>query len=49
MVQEEESVANLKKQLEKLFTASLRITVPDELDVEALITVCDKESGDYQW
>ncbi|KAK1377667.1 Arginine--tRNA ligase [Heracleum sosnowskyi] len=48
MALDEESVGNLKKQLEKLFAASLRVTVPDEPDVEPIITVCDKESGDYQ-
>lgn len=47
--QDEEHVGSLKQQLAKLFEASLKITVPDESDVEPLIAACNPRFGDYQW
>uniref|UniRef100_A0A5B6Z4F7 arginine--tRNA ligase n=1 Tax=Davidia involucrata TaxID=16924 RepID=A0A5B6Z4F7_DAVIN len=43
-----ENAGSLKQQLAILFEASLRITVPDELDVEPLIAACNPRFGDYQ-
>ncbi|KAL3532548.1 hypothetical protein ACH5RR_006069 [Cinchona calisaya] len=44
-----ENLGSLKQQLEKLFGESLRVTVPDELDVPPIITPCkDLKHGDYQ-
>ncbi|KAF5935187.1 hypothetical protein HYC85_026316 [Camellia sinensis] len=48
MAANEEHVGSLKQQLAKLFEASLRTTVPDELDVEPLIAACNPRFGDYQ-
>lgn len=45
----EENSGNLKKQLAKLFEASLRETVPSVLDVEPLVAACTAKFGDYQW
>ncbi|KAG8656972.1 arginine--tRNA ligase, chloroplastic/mitochondrial isoform X2 [Manihot esculenta] len=44
----EENSGNLKKQLSKLFEASLRETVPSVLDVEPLVAACTAKFGDYQ-
>ncbi|XP_043807933.1 arginine--tRNA ligase, cytoplasmic isoform X2 [Manihot esculenta] len=44
----EENGGNLKKQLAKLFEASLRETVPSEPDVEPLVAACTAKFGDYQ-
>ncbi|XAR67064.1 Arginine--tRNA ligase [Bertholletia excelsa] len=48
MAADEENVGSLKQQLAKLFEASLRVTVPDELDVEPLVAACNPRFGDYQ-
>ncbi|CAL5323263.1 unnamed protein product [Camellia sinensis] len=48
MATNEEHVGSLKQQLAKLFEASLRTTVPDELDVEPLVAACNPRFGDYQ-
>ncbi|XP_057507211.1 arginine--tRNA ligase, chloroplastic/mitochondrial-like isoform X2 [Actinidia eriantha] len=48
MAADEENVGSLKQHLAKLFEASLRATVPDELDVEPLIAACNPRFGDYQ-
>ncbi|KAM7515489.1 hypothetical protein LguiA_005072 [Lonicera macranthoides] len=39
---------SLKQKLANLFEASIRATVPDELDVEPLIAACSPKFGDYQ-
>ncbi|KAF2304005.1 hypothetical protein GH714_026172 [Hevea brasiliensis] len=44
----EENCGNLKKQLAKLFEASLRETVPSKPDVEPLVAACTAKFGDYQ-
>ncbi|KAJ9183884.1 hypothetical protein P3X46_007683 [Hevea brasiliensis] len=44
----EENSGNLKKQLAKLFEASLRETVPSKHDVEPLVAACTAKFGDYQ-
>ncbi|EEF48160.1 arginine--tRNA ligase, chloroplastic/mitochondrial isoform X2 [Ricinus communis] len=44
----EDNVGNLKKQIAKLFEASLRETVPSEPDVEPLVAACTAKFGDYQ-
>lgn len=49
LVQEEEVMGNVKRQLAKLFESSLRAIVPDEPDVEPLIAACTGNFGDYQW
>lgn len=49
MGQEEEYRGSPKQQLEKLFKASIRVTVPDLPDVEPLIAACNPRFGDYQW
>uniref|UniRef100_A0A5B6Z789 arginine--tRNA ligase n=1 Tax=Davidia involucrata TaxID=16924 RepID=A0A5B6Z789_DAVIN len=48
MAADEENTGSLKQQLAKLFEASLRATVPEELDVEPLIAACNPRFGDYQ-
>lgn len=48
MATDEETVGSLKQQLGKLFERSLRITVPEEPDVEPLIAACNPRFGDYQ-
>ncbi|KAA8523189.1 hypothetical protein F0562_009612 [Nyssa sinensis] len=48
MATDEEYTGSLKQQLAKLFEASLRATVPNELDVEPLIAACNPRFGDYQ-
>nr|DAD48601.1 TPA_asm: hypothetical protein HUJ06_018538 [Nelumbo nucifera] len=48
MEQDQEIVGHVKQQLSKLFEASLRTTVPDELDVEPLVVPCTGKFGDYQ-
>ena len=48
-MQNEEHAGSLKQKLANLFEASLRATVPDELDVEPLIAACNPKFGDYQW
>ncbi|XP_052182400.1 arginine--tRNA ligase, cytoplasmic-like isoform X2 [Diospyros lotus] len=48
MAAQEENVGNLKQQLAKLFEASLRATVPGEVDVAPLIAACNPRFGDYQ-
>ncbi|XP_010545318.1 PREDICTED: arginine--tRNA ligase, chloroplastic/mitochondrial isoform X2 [Tarenaya hassleriana] len=45
---DEENAGNLKRQLAKLFEASLKNTVPDEPDVEPLVAACTAKFGDYQ-
>lgn len=39
----------MKAQLAKLFEASLKVTVPNEADVDPLIAACTGKFGDYQW
>ncbi|PPD73129.1 hypothetical protein GOBAR_DD29947 [Gossypium barbadense] len=46
--QEEECKGNLKAQLAKLFEVSLKVTVPNEADVDPLIAACTGKFGDYQ-
>ncbi|OMO58341.1 Arginine-tRNA ligase, class Ia [Corchorus olitorius] len=46
--QEDEKIGSVKNQLEELFGASLRVTVPDEPDVEPLVAACTNKFGDYQ-
>ncbi|PON62472.1 Arginine-tRNA ligase [Parasponia andersonii] len=49
MANEEENAGHVKRQLAKLFGASLRATVPDEPEVEPLIAAtADEKFGDYQ-
>lgn len=48
-MQEEANVGNVKRQLAKLFEESLKITVPNEPDVEPLVAACTAKFGDYQW
>ncbi|KAK4763019.1 hypothetical protein SAY86_008787 [Trapa natans] len=48
MANTEDSLGSLKKQLAKLFEASLRVTVPTETDVEPLVAACTGNFGDYQ-
>ncbi|XP_017219157.1 arginine--tRNA ligase, chloroplastic/mitochondrial isoform X2 [Daucus carota subsp. sativus] len=48
MATEEEYRGSPKQQLEKLFKASIRVTVPDLPDVEPLIAACNPRFGDYQ-
>ncbi|CAM8880843.1 unnamed protein product [Rhodiola kirilowii] len=48
MATDEENAGNLKRQLAKLFETSLRVTVPDEKDIEPLVTACAGNFGDYQ-
>ncbi|XP_031385747.1 arginine--tRNA ligase, cytoplasmic-like isoform X2 [Punica granatum] len=48
MANDEETLGSLKKQLAKLFEASLRVTVPTETDVEPLVAACTGNFGDYQ-
>ncbi|WRX33906.1 Arginyl tRNA synthetase N-terminal domain - like 1 [Theobroma cacao] len=45
---EDECVGNVKVQLAKLFEASLKVTVPNEPDVEPLVAACTGKFGDYQ-
>lgn len=45
---EEELGGNIKRQLKKLFDASIKSTLPYEADVEPLVTA-SKKFGDYQW
>lgn len=47
--QDEENIGNLKRQLAKLFEESLKLTVPDESNVEPLVAACTAKFGDYQW
>lgn len=42
-------MGNVKVQLAKLFEASLKVTVPNEPDVEPLVAACTGKFGDYQW
>lgn len=47
---DQENVGSLKQQIAKIFEESLRLTVPDELDVEPAIAPCQNPKfGDYQW
>ncbi|KAL9659537.1 hypothetical protein QQ045_024344 [Rhodiola kirilowii] len=46
--QDEENAGNLKRQLANLFETSLRITVPDEKDIEPMVTACAENFADYQ-
>ncbi|XP_040949040.1 arginine--tRNA ligase, cytoplasmic isoform X4 [Gossypium hirsutum] len=46
--QEEECKGNVKAQLAKLFEVSLKVTVPNEADVDPLIAACTGKFGDYQ-
>ncbi|KAL0325872.1 UNVERIFIED_CONTAM: Arginine--tRNA ligase, chloroplastic/mitochondrial [Sesamum radiatum] len=49
MANEEVTGGSLKQQLAKLFEESLRITVPEELDVDPAIAPCQNPKfGDYQ-
>ncbi|CAM8992947.1 unnamed protein product [Rhodiola kirilowii] len=48
MASDEENPGNLKRQLAKLFETSLRVTVPDEKDIEPLVTACVGNFADYQ-
>ncbi|XP_057974142.1 arginine--tRNA ligase, cytoplasmic-like isoform X1 [Malania oleifera] len=45
---DEENLGSLKQQLSKLFEASLRVTVPAEVDVDPLVAACTAKFGDYQ-
>lgn len=49
IVQEEGNTGNVKQQLEKVFDAALRATVPNETDVKPLVAACTAKFGDYQW
>lgn len=42
-------MGSLKAQLAKLFEVSLKVTVPNEPDVEPLVAACNGKFGDYQW
>ncbi|XP_043722260.1 arginine--tRNA ligase, cytoplasmic-like isoform X3 [Telopea speciosissima] len=46
----EENPGNVKQQVSKLFEASLKATVPNELeiDIEPLVAACTAKFGDYQ-
>ncbi|XP_042487615.1 arginine--tRNA ligase, chloroplastic/mitochondrial-like isoform X2 [Macadamia integrifolia] len=46
----DENPGNVKQQLSKLFEASLKATVPNELeiDIEPLVAACTGKFGDYQ-
>ncbi|MBA0612106.1 hypothetical protein Godav_012748, partial [Gossypium davidsonii] len=44
----DEYMGSLKAQLAKLFEVSLKVTVPNELDVEPLVAACNGKFGDYQ-
>ncbi|MBA0564508.1 hypothetical protein Golob_009446, partial [Gossypium lobatum] len=46
--QEEECKGSVKAQLAKLFEVSLKVTVPNEADVDPLIAACTGKFGDYQ-
>ncbi|KAK8581775.1 hypothetical protein V6N13_144779 [Hibiscus sabdariffa] len=46
--QEEECMGSVKAQLAKIFETSLKVTVPNEPDVEPLIAACTGKFGDYQ-
>lgn len=48
MAADEENIGSLKQQLAKLFESALKVTVPDEPDVEPLIAPCNPRFGDYQ-
>ncbi|KAK2989606.1 hypothetical protein RJ640_027380, partial [Escallonia rubra] len=48
MAADEENAGSLKQKLAKLFEASLRVTVPDESDIEPLVAACNPRHGDYQ-
>ncbi|XP_010539376.1 PREDICTED: arginine--tRNA ligase, cytoplasmic isoform X2 [Tarenaya hassleriana] len=48
MAADEENAGNVKRQLAKLFEASLKLTVPDEPNVEPLVAACTAKFGDYQ-
>ncbi|GLT61515.1 hypothetical protein SLA2020_342160 [Shorea laevis] len=48
MVTEEEFTGNVKERLAKLFESSLKLTAPDEPDVEPLVAACTAKFGDYQ-
>lgn len=48
MATDEENIGNLKRQLAKLFEESLKLTVPDESNVEPLVAACTAKFGDYQ-
>lgn len=44
------AAGSLKQQVAKLFEESLRITVPEELDIDPAIAPCQNPKfGDYQW
>ncbi|XP_026435388.1 arginine--tRNA ligase, chloroplastic/mitochondrial-like isoform X2 [Papaver somniferum] len=44
----EDNEGTVKQQLSKLFETSLRMTVPDEPDLEPLVVKCTGKFGDYQ-
>ncbi|KAJ4708553.1 Arginine-tRNA ligase [Melia azedarach] len=48
MANEEGNTGNVKQQLEKVFDAALRATVPNETDVKPLVAACTAKFGDYQ-
>ncbi|KAL8524090.1 hypothetical protein ACS0TY_013888 [Phlomoides rotata] len=49
MANDNETSGSVKQQLAKLFEESLRVTVPEELDVDPLIAPCQNANfGDYQ-
>ncbi|XP_073140656.1 arginine--tRNA ligase, cytoplasmic-like isoform X1 [Henckelia pumila] len=49
MANDEEIVGSLKQKLANIFEESLRLTVPEEVDVDPSIAICQKpEFGDYQ-
>ncbi|KAK9266631.1 hypothetical protein L1049_022863 [Liquidambar formosana] len=48
MATDEENAGNTKKQIAKLFEASLKATVPNELDIEPLVAASTAKFGDYQ-
>eukprot|EP00262_Sarcandra_glabra_P012845 TRINITY_DN3397_c1_g3_i1.p1 TRINITY_DN3397_c1_g3~~TRINITY_DN3397_c1_g3_i1.p1 ORF type:complete len:596 (-),score=108.31 TRINITY_DN3397_c1_g3_i1:142-1929(-) len=43
-----DEVGSVKQQLSRLFKASLRTSVPNELNVEPLVAACTAKFGDYQ-
>ncbi|KZV33148.1 arginine--tRNA ligase, cytoplasmic-like [Dorcoceras hygrometricum] len=49
MANDQEIVGSLKQKLAKIFEESLRLTVPEEVDIDPSIAICQKpEFGDYQ-
>ncbi|XVE54174.1 hypothetical protein DITRI_Ditri03aG0059400 [Diplodiscus trichospermus] len=46
--EEDECMGSVKAQLAKLFEVSLKVTVPNEPDLEPLVAACTGRFGDYQ-